>query len=334
MLVHADHLPQRRGEHRRIRVGLLDPADHFLEPVHLGRQTLAARLRPLDAQTQLEILLVAHKDIGHAGNLREDRPQFLFPALPERRPVVQVKGNACAVLLRRTGQFEAEGARLGRKRAHQAGQVHDLHPLLAENPVQIEVLHVQRPADLAGPIVPHAGPPRSATTVGNVDLVPVTPRAALLHLLALVVHVTAGEVVLDELGHRAALDERRQDLDRKAEIRRDTGHVGFGTGDLEHKGAAGMNRLPASRRQPYPHARGRHKGIPAVLPQLNLHVSLSRIGFRNRGIVCHAQCLRSKEQYKTAIPCWECTLASCKKKPTPDPSKEGRSIGLLPLPTH
>ena len=80
---------------------------------------------------------------------------------------------------------------LGRQRADQARQVDDLHAFLAEDPVQVEILHVQRPAHFAGAVVPHARAARAVAAVGDVELVAVAPRPALRHLLAFVVHVPA-----------------------------------------------------------------------------------------------------------------------------------------------
>ena len=109
--VGADDLAQRGGEDRGVGIGLPGPVDHALEAVDLARQALAARLRALDAQAELEVLLVADEDVGDAGDLVEDRAQLLLAALPERGPVVQVEGDARAVLLGGPGELQAEASR-------------------------------------------------------------------------------------------------------------------------------------------------------------------------------------------------------------------------------
>ena len=57
--VYVHDLPQRGGEYLRVREGLLDLGDHFLEAVDLGREILAARFRSLHPEGKLEVLLIA-----------------------------------------------------------------------------------------------------------------------------------------------------------------------------------------------------------------------------------------------------------------------------------
>ena len=68
---------------------------------------------------------------------------------------VQVEGNPCPVLLGGSGNFQAEFTGFLRQRTDQSRQMHHLHTFLSEDALQIEVLHVQRPADFAGPVVMH-----------------------------------------------------------------------------------------------------------------------------------------------------------------------------------
>jgi hypothetical protein len=96
--------------------------------------------------------------------------------------VVEVERDPRAVLLGRAGELEAEAAGLGRQRGDQAGQVHDLHALAPEDPLEVEVLDVQRAADLAGAVVVDARPARAQAAVGQVELVAVPPGAALRDL--------------------------------------------------------------------------------------------------------------------------------------------------------
>ena len=71
----------------------------------------------------------------------------------------------------------------------------------------------------------------------------------------------AGQVVLDEAGDRAALDEGRQHLDRQAQIRRDARHVGLGAGGLHDERAGAMERLAVVGRQTNAHAGGDEKRV-------------------------------------------------------------------------
>ena len=186
MAIGADDLAERGGEDGRMGIGPLGPLDHALEAFDLGRQALAARLRAFDAQAELEVLLVAHQDVGHAGDLAEHLAQLFLAVLPERGAMIQVEGDPRAVFLGGPGQLQAERARLGRERRDQARQVDDLHALPAEDPLQIEILDVERPADFAGAVVVHSRPARAAAAVGDVELVAIAPRPALLDLRALV----------------------------------------------------------------------------------------------------------------------------------------------------
>ena len=143
--------------------GLLDAADHPFEPIDLGFDALAAGFGAFDAQTQLEILLIADKDVGDRGDFGEVLAQFRLATFPERGAIVQVEGDAGVVLLGKAGQLQTELAGLGRQSTDQTGQMDDLDALFAKDPFQIKVLHVQRAAHLAGTVVPNAGPTASQT---------------------------------------------------------------------------------------------------------------------------------------------------------------------------
>ena len=272
MAVDIDHLAQRGGEHRGVRIGFLDLLDHALEAGDLGGDILAARIGAFNPQGQLEVLLIAGQDVGNPGNLGKNPVQLFFTVLPERRAVVEVKGDPGAVLFGRPRQLETEDARLGRQGRDQAGQVQDLHPFPAEDAVQVKVLHIQGAADFTGAVVMDARPARAVAAVGDVELVPVAPRPALLHLLALVGHVAASEVVLDQAGDRAVLDEGGQHLDRQAEVGGHAGDIGFRAGGLHEEAAAGMHGLAVGRGDAHPHAGGDKQGVGAVLFQFDGHI--------------------------------------------------------------
>ena len=58
----------------------------------------------------------------------------------------------------------------------------DLDAVLAEDRLGVVVLCVERAPDLAGAVVPHAGRAQAEAGVGNVELVPEAPGAALRHV--------------------------------------------------------------------------------------------------------------------------------------------------------
>ena len=96
--------------------------------------------------------------------------------------------------------------------------MHDLHALLTENAVEVEILDIESAAYLARTVVPDAGSAGAVSAVGYVYLMPVSPRAALRHLGTLEIHSAGAQVGLDEGRERAVLDEGGEDLDRQSEI--------------------------------------------------------------------------------------------------------------------
>ena len=269
--VGADDLAQRRREHARVRMRLTHAVDHPLEAVDLAGEALAAGLRALNAQAELEVFLVADQDVGEPGDFRENLVQLGLAAFPERRAVVEVERDRRAVLLGRPGDLQAERARFRRERPDQPRQVHDLHAVGTEDALQVEVGGVQRAADLTGPVVVHARPARAAATIREVELMPIAPRPAGVDVRAFIVDVPAGQVVLDEPRDGAAGDERRQHLHRQAQVRRDARHVGLRAGRLHDKPTAAMHRLAPDRRQPHPHTRRHQQAIVAIAAKLDGH---------------------------------------------------------------
>lgn len=72
MLVGGDHLPQCGSKHTGIGIPLLDLRDHRLKAVDLPLQFFSPRFRALEAQAQLEVLFIAHQNVG-AGGKRVER---------------------------------------------------------------------------------------------------------------------------------------------------------------------------------------------------------------------------------------------------------------------
>src|SRR5215207_6581236 len=212
--VGVDDLAQRVGEIRRVRVRLGDAADHLFEAVDPRCHRGPGGLRARDAERELEVLLVADQDVGGGRDLGKDRAKLLLAALPERRTVVQVERDPRTVPLRGPGDLKAEAARVWRQRSDHARQMQDPRPLPTEDPVEVEVVRVERAADLTGAVVVHARTAATSTAVGDVELVPITPRRPLNDLRTLIGHVPAGEIMLDQRRDRTARNKRRQHLHR------------------------------------------------------------------------------------------------------------------------
>ena len=83
MFVGRDDLPQRGGEHLRVRILLLHLRDHGLEGFDLRRKLLAACLRAFEAEAELEVLFIADENIGARSDLMERLRKFLLTAFPE-----------------------------------------------------------------------------------------------------------------------------------------------------------------------------------------------------------------------------------------------------------
>src|SRR5215204_1108345 len=169
---------------------------------------------PAMPRASLKVLLIADQDVGGGRDLGKDRAKLLLAALPERRTVVQVERDPRTVPLRGPGDLKAEAARVRRQRSDHARQMQDPRPLPTEDPVEVEVVHVERAADLTGAVVVHARTAATSTAVGNVELMPITPRRPLRDLRTLIGHVPAGEIMLDQRRDRTARNKRRQHLHR------------------------------------------------------------------------------------------------------------------------
>ncbi len=192
----------------------LDAADHLFEAVDFRCHRGAAGLRALDAERELEVLLIADQDVGGGRDLGKDRAQLLLAALPERRAVVQVERDPRTVPLRGPGDLEAEAAGVRRQRSDHARQMEDPRALLTEDAVEVEVVHVEHAADLTGAVVVYARAAATSTAVGDVELMPIAPRRPLRDLRTLIDHVPAGEIMLDQRRDRTVCNKRRQDLYR------------------------------------------------------------------------------------------------------------------------
>ncbi len=132
--------------------------------------------------------------------------------------------------------------RLGAHGGDESGEVEDLHAFVTEDALDVVVLRVERAADLAGSVVPHAGRAQAEAGVRDVELVAVAPRAALRHLLRLVRDVARAQLRLDEGRHRAALDEAREREALASERARHVQHVRLGARRLEEEAVGVVHR--------------------------------------------------------------------------------------------
>jgi len=69
--------------------------------------------------------------------------------------------------------------------------MHYLHPLLPEDTIQVKILGVQCAPHLPGTVVMHPRAAGAISHVGNIELVTVSPGAALCNLLSLIGHMPA-----------------------------------------------------------------------------------------------------------------------------------------------
>jgi len=121
----------------------------------------------------------------------------------------------------------------------------------------------------------HPRPARAVAGIGDIELVAIAPRPALVHLFGLDVDMPPGKVVLNEPGDRTALDESRQNLHRQAQIARYTGHIRLGAGGLHNKRVRAINRLAVNRRNTNPHTRRHEHGIFTILTKFDSHKQTS-----------------------------------------------------------
>ena len=214
MRLGVENLPKCRRDHLRPRILPPDISDHGAEGVRLSGEILPAGRGALDSQAQLEIFFVADQDIRKGGDGLEGVPELRLSALPERGPVIEIETDAGAILHRRFGERETES---GGECGDESAQMDHFHAFIPEDAVQVEVFRPERPADFSGAVVPDARAPESRPAVGDVDLVPVAPRAALGHFRPLDVHPPAAEIGPDECRERMPFDKGGQDLDGQAQ---------------------------------------------------------------------------------------------------------------------
>lgn len=196
--------------------------------------------------------------------------EFPLPVQPEGGTVIQVETDSRSVFFCNPGDFAAEIASLRTEGGDEA---------------RIEVLHVKRPADFPGTVVPAPGASGPKAAVCHVDLVTIAPRPSLGNIRPLEIHSPGTKKVrFDERGKGTVLDESSKYFHRKSEIRSDTGDIGFGTDGLEMQYIAAPDRLASLRCHAQPHARGHRQRKPAVLSESKFHIVstlMAEAPFRN-----------------------------------------------------
>ena len=139
MLVGGNDLPQRGGTELHAGVFLYHLGDHGLEGADLALQVFSSCFRPGEAQTKLEILLIANENICLRSKLPESGAKLFLPPLPEGSPVVKVETHHRSVGFGSPDHLQAACCSLRAHGGNQAAQVQDSHALLPENALQIEV---------------------------------------------------------------------------------------------------------------------------------------------------------------------------------------------------
>ncbi len=85
----------------------------------------------------------------------------------------------------------------------------DADPLLSEDLFQIEIIRSERSSDLTRAVVPHSRRAQTEAGVGDIELMPVAPGAALRDFLARIGDVPGSQLSLDEGCDRASFHELR-----------------------------------------------------------------------------------------------------------------------------
>ena len=80
-------------------------------------------------------------------------------------------------------------------------------PSLPKIRLQIEILRLQGAAHFPGPVVMYPGAAHAEARVGDVELMPVSPGAALFHFRALIADIPAAQFALDKGRDGAVLDK-------------------------------------------------------------------------------------------------------------------------------
>jgi len=181
-------LAEGGGEHLSSGILCADTADHLLEAVDLGSDVFASGLRALDAETKLEVFLIADQDVRKGANLAKNSPELLLATNPERRPVVEVETDRGAIFLGFASYLKAEPAGVRTQGGDKAGKMDYLDTFLPEYPIKIEILDIQCPADFPGTIIPDSRAAGAVAAVGHIDLVTIPPRTALGNLRPLEIH--------------------------------------------------------------------------------------------------------------------------------------------------
>ena len=143
--------------------------------------------------------------------------------------------------------------------------MYNLHALLPEDAVKVEVLHIQSPSYLTGAVVPYSGATGAVSAVGYIDLVTISPGASLCHFRTFEVHSSRAQVALYESCKRASLHKSGQHLDRQTEVSGHAGHVGLCTCSLKMEYITALDRLSALGSDSESHTCGDEKGILAAL---------------------------------------------------------------------
>ena len=132
--------------------------------------------------------------------------------------------------------------------------MHHAGAFLGKDLLQIKVLGLQCAANLAGAVVVHPGAAHAESGIRNVELMAISPGAALLDFGAFVTDVAAAQFAFDERGNGAAFHKRGEHLGVHSQRSRHIQHVAFGAGGLHGVCVADAYGLTEHGRNAHAHA--------------------------------------------------------------------------------
>ena len=168
-------------------------------------------------------------------------------------------------------------AEAGRRRllAHgrnQAGQMQNADTLFSENSLEIKILRCNRSSDFSRSVIPYTRSPHAEAGIRNVELMSVSPRAALRHIGAFKADVSGAELCFDKGCDRAAFHKLCHDKAGFSKGRNHIEHVALSACRLQVKQIAVVHRHAVLRCDAHAHAGYARRGIFAVFSDLGNHI--------------------------------------------------------------
>lgn len=148
--------------------------------------------------------------------------------------------------------------------------MNELSSFATEDSLKVEVLRPEHAPDFTGSVIGNTRSAGARSAICKIDLVTIAPGTTLIEFGALVAHVPACEIVLDEAGDGAVFDKGGQNLNGKSEVGEDAADIRLRTGHLHLEVGAAMKGLAVQGSEARSHAGGNHEGMLAVLFKLHL----------------------------------------------------------------